>query len=485
MSLSSSSFSTFDELNSIIIGVGLVRPKPGVFVDSISHLLVLSTLSSIHLVGLGYSAPSPGAKREITFYMTGLSAPSDGLPFTQIRGTADGRIFLATSAEAVVPGGSEGNGCLYELAYQAQEGWFVKRVSLNNLTSGGVAQSLVPSFLRSLSAIPAKDFIIAIEVDDERGLLYALLKSGVIEMYDLPSTNPAQGKRFDGVPVRVARTGDVMHQARDMCKTPATEASGIKIIQMETIAAKEGDKDKIGLVAITNTGVRLYFTHQRRFTSYGAYSARSLELFHVRPPPVSHQQSQQPPTTVVPNGYYGSQPQAPPAPQARQQQQQQQQGQQPNGGGEFAFKAVFQARYSTGGLLLAANNRTEEIGVLFLAAPDNTASAQQSNGASGAGASQPAQRFSEIVATIEIGGQTWDMAEITPSAPGAAVAGRTSLNELATQGTSPRREWIVLTDSGANIIVRQRPVDTLVDVLEASALGSSGAQGEIGIFFNT
>jgi nuclear pore complex protein Nup155 len=77
------------------------------------------------------------------------------------------------------------------------------------------------------------------------------------------------------------------------------------------------------------------------------------------------------------------------------------------------------------------------------------------------------------------------MAEITPSAPGATVTGRTSLNELATQGTSPRREWVVLTDSGANVVVRQRPVDTLVDILEASALGSNGAQGEVGIFFNT
>lgn len=412
--------------------------------------------------------------------MTGLSVPSDGLPFTHIRGTATGRIFLTTSVEAVVPGGHDGDGCLHELAYQAQEGWFVKRVSLNNLTSGGVTQTLVPSFLRSLSAVPAKDFIVAIEIDDERGLLYALLKSGVIEMYDLPSTNAAQGKRFDGVPTRAARTGDVLRQAREMCKSPATEASGLKIVQMEILAMKEGEKDKVGLVAITNTGVRLYFTHQRRYPSYGAYSARSLELFHVRPPPVSTQSSQHQSSAIVSSEYYGSQSSAPPPPQQSQGQQQPQQN------GEFAFKAVFQGRYSTGGLFLAANNRTEDIGVLFLAAPDNTASVQQSNSSAvGQGSAQPTARFSEIAATIEIGGQTWDMAEITPSAPGSAVSGKTSLNELATQGTSPRREWVVLTDSGANVVVRQRPVDTLVEVLEASALGNNGSHAEVGIFFNT
>lgn len=120
--------------------------------------------------------------------------------------------------------------------------------------------------------------------------------------------------------------------------------------------------------------------------------------------------------------------------------------------------------------------------MLFLASPDNAAASSQQS--ANGGPSNVGQRFSEIAGTIEIGGQTWDMAEITPASV-VRVGGKTALNELATQATQPRREWVVLTDSGASVIVRQRPVDTLVEVLEAASLGSTGAHGEMGIFFNT
>lgn len=252
--LYSSSFSTFDELTEVIVGVGIVKPRAGVFVDSITHLLVLSTTSQIHLVGLGYAPLSPNVKPEVTFYLTGLSVPTEGLPFTKIRGTSLGRIFLATSPDPVTPGGPEGDGCLYEIAYQSSEGWFVKRCTLHNLTQGSITQSVIPSFLRSLSAINAKEWIISLEVDNERGLLYTLLRNGTIEMYELPSSNPPT-VRFDGQPNRVAKTGDVVRIAKEMCKSPALEASGFKIVSLEVIGVKEGEKDKVGLVAVTNTGM--------------------------------------------------------------------------------------------------------------------------------------------------------------------------------------------------------------------------------------
>jgi nuclear pore complex protein Nup155 len=247
-----SSFSTFDELTEVIVGVGIVKPRAGVFVDSISYLLVLATTTHITLVGLGYTSPSPNAKREVTFYLTGLSVPTDGIPFTKIRGTSTGRIFLSTSPDPITSGGLEGDGCLYEIAYQSSEGWFVKRCTLHNLTSGSITQSVLPSFLRSLSAVNPKEWIISFEIDDERGLLYTLLRNGSIEMYELPSTSPSA--RFDGPPNRVAKSGDVLRGAKEMCKSPAIEASGFRIVELEVISVKEGEKDKVGLVAITNTG---------------------------------------------------------------------------------------------------------------------------------------------------------------------------------------------------------------------------------------
>ncbi|SCV71463.1 BQ2448_3051 [Microbotryum intermedium] len=493
-----SSFATFDQLDDVIIGVALVKPRPNVFVDAITYLLVLATSTDITLVGLGYAPTETSTETppEITFYLTGLSVPSEGLPFTHIRGTSTGRIFLSTSPEAVLPNGRPGDGSLYELVYQASEGWFVKRCSLHNLTSRSLTQSLVPSFLRNLAAVNPNEWVISFELDNERGLLYTLLRNGTIEMYELPSSSASA--RFDGPPNKVARTRDVLRAAREVCKSPALEGTSFRIVALQIIGVKESEKDKVALVAITNTGVRLYFTHQRRYPSYAQTSIRALELFHVRPPPLI---PTPPPGPQPTPAFYG----APPTQQQQQQQQQQPVTSASSAPSEFAFKAINQANYASGGLLVAANNRSEEVGVLFLAAPDNAAASQQANlsGPSssssttitsmtnnGPGSISTAggqQRFSEIASTIEIGGQTWEMAEIQDRNSTSAMmpGGKTALNELATQVGLPRREWVVLTDMGANVVARQRPIDTLVDVLEAaSGLGGNQAHGSVAIFFN-
>ncbi|SGY61158.1 BQ5605_C007g04532 [Microbotryum silenes-dioicae] len=493
-----SSFTTFDQLDDIIIAVALVKPRPNVFVDAISYLLVLATSTQITLVGLGYAPTETSATPEITFYLTGLSVSSEALPFTHIQGTSTGRIFLSTSPEAVLPNGRPGDGALYELVYQSSEGWFVKRCSLHNLTSGSITQSLVPSFLRNLAAVSPNEWIISFQLDNERGLLYTLLRNGTIEMYELPSSSPSA--RFDGPPNKLARTGDVLRAARELCKSPALEGTSFRIVALQIIALQESEKDKVALVAITNTGVRLYFTHQRRYPSYAQSSIRALELFHVRPPPFIPTQTAhapQPPTSTFYSAPPTQQQQPPPLPS-------QPLASASSDPSEFTFKAINQANYASGGLLVAANNRSEEIGVLFLAAPDNAAASQQANLSGPSSSSSTTmtsmshngpgalttttgqQTFSEIASTIEIGGQTWEMAEIQDRSAnsGLVPGGKTALNELATQVALPRREWVVLTDMGANVIARQRPIDTLVDLLEgASGLVESQAHGDVAIFF--
>ncbi|GAA5897156.1 hypothetical protein JCM5296_002241 [Sporobolomyces johnsonii] len=458
-----SSFSTFEELTDVIVGVALVRPRPGVFVDSISHLLVLATPSQINLVGLGYAAPSPGAKKEVTFYLTGLSVPTDGISFTTIRGTSNGRIFLASSPEPLTPGGIGGDGCLYELAYQSSEGWFAKRCTLHNLTSGSIVKSVVPSFLRSFSAVPTNEWIIALEVDNERGLLYALLRNSTIEMYSLPSSSP--GKGFDGPPSKVAKSADVVRTA-NMLLPNNPMIKNFRIVELEVISVREGGQNKVGLVAVTSTGVRLYFTHQRRSYYYGVSSSpASLELCHVRPPPAPA--TPQPPP---PSGMYGqvvpsnSQPQT--------------------SANQIPFNSIIQARYSSGGLLLAANNLTPDLDVLLVAAPDVAASARSIAESGVTGTGQGSRPFTEVAGTIEISGRTWDMAEIT-ARPLVVASGGTGLNELATQPTQPKREWVVLTNMGANVVSRQRPVDTLLDVLKSASAAGNGGHGEIGVFFES
>lgn len=105
------------------------------FVDEITHLLVICTPVSVLLLGVSLNV-SPAAhnrtRKELKLYATDMSVSSE-VEMTSVIGTPDGRIFMC--------GLQDGN--LYELHYQEKEGWFGKRVQLINHSVGGVS-SLLP-----------------------------------------------------------------------------------------------------------------------------------------------------------------------------------------------------------------------------------------------------------------------------------------------------------------------------------------------------
>ena len=64
-----------------------------------------------------------------------FSLPSDNVNMVDIESTPTGRLFLAGR-----------DGCLYEIAYQAEDGWFSRKCRKIN-HSVSMASYLVPSFL--------------------------------------------------------------------------------------------------------------------------------------------------------------------------------------------------------------------------------------------------------------------------------------------------------------------------------------------------
>ena len=64
-----------------------------------------------------------------------FNVPSDNVCMVAIEGTPDGRLFLAGR-----------DGCLYEIIYQAVDGWFSKKCRKIN-HSISMVSFLVPSFL--------------------------------------------------------------------------------------------------------------------------------------------------------------------------------------------------------------------------------------------------------------------------------------------------------------------------------------------------
>ena len=126
--------SSFTEQPDVIKEVALVKPKPGVFVDEITSLLVICTTSTVLLLGVSSPVvigPDTRPHREVSLYATDISVTTGEVEMTSVIGMADGRIFMS---------GSDGH--LYELHYQEKEQWFKKKIQLINHTAGGLTSFL-------------------------------------------------------------------------------------------------------------------------------------------------------------------------------------------------------------------------------------------------------------------------------------------------------------------------------------------------------
>lgn len=131
----SQELSSFVDQPDVITHVALVKPKPSVFIDEITSLLVICTPVSVLLIGVSttpITGPNNRPRKEIKMYATDMSIPCD-VEMSSVIGTDDGRIFMCGVQD----------GCLYELHYQEKEGWFGKRVQIINHSVGGV-QSFIP-----------------------------------------------------------------------------------------------------------------------------------------------------------------------------------------------------------------------------------------------------------------------------------------------------------------------------------------------------
>lgn len=133
---SSSAFESYVHPTDVIQHVSLVTPKPGVFIESIQHLLVISTQNSVNLLGLAFeTTPPPNSEKELRLYQTDFTVQTLGVVMQEFVATKDGSRLFCRGSDA----------CMYELTYQAKEGWFSSKCGLKNLTSGGV-KNLLPGW---------------------------------------------------------------------------------------------------------------------------------------------------------------------------------------------------------------------------------------------------------------------------------------------------------------------------------------------------
>uniref|UniRef100_A0A182JU64 Nucleoporin Nup133/Nup155-like N-terminal domain-containing protein n=1 Tax=Anopheles christyi TaxID=43041 RepID=A0A182JU64_9DIPT len=237
----------FDGLSQVIISVGLVTPKPGLFVADVKYLLILTTPIEIVVLGVTFGDANSGTPNRSMSAAQGseemqlMHTPifvlnTDNVAIMCVQGTDDGRILL---------GGRDG--CLYEVAYQAESNWFGKRCRKIN-HSQGLMSHLVPGIFKIFTET---DSVEKIAVDNTRNLLYVLMSKGSIETWDL-------GKDASSTR-RIARLSykDIISSASTILRT--IDPSVFHPITAICPLTSE-DSSSLHLVAIAESGVRFYFS---------------------------------------------------------------------------------------------------------------------------------------------------------------------------------------------------------------------------------
>uniref|UniRef100_A0AAQ4NN15 Nuclear pore complex protein Nup155 n=1 Tax=Gasterosteus aculeatus aculeatus TaxID=481459 RepID=A0AAQ4NN15_GASAC len=274
----------FDGLIETILAVGLVKPKQGILQPHIHYLLVLATSVDVVILGLSFPQSQAGLNDSMSGGMQLLpdplfSIPTDNIYILTVTSTDLGRIFMAGK-----------DGCLYEIAYQAEAGWLSQRCRKINHSKSSLS-FLVPSVLQF--SFSEDDPIVQIAVDNSRNTLFTRSEKGVLQVYDLG----ADGRSMSRVATMSQNT--IVAAAGNIART--IDRSVFKPVVQISVVDRSESSD-CHLLAVTHAGVRLYFSttpfalpHQRHL----AVRPCLLALVHVRlPPGFSASSTLQKPTKV-------------------------------------------------------------------------------------------------------------------------------------------------------------------------------------------
>ncbi|KAK7694765.1 hypothetical protein QCA50_001953 [Cerrena zonata] len=432
--------SSFVDQPDVISHVTLVKPKPNVFIDDITYLLVLCTPISVVLIGVSIAdvpGPSNRSRKEIKLYATDMSVNCD-VEMLSVAGTEDGRIFMC--------GAQDGN--LYELHYQEKEGWFGKRVQLINHSIGGV-QSLLPRF----SSTQTEDRIVSLVSDVHRNCFYTLTASNSISVWRTNGDKSIQ---------HVQTLSNLYKLAQDKAPgTPALTPATFSIFSLHVLEPGRS-QSSAHLMAITANGVRLFIG-----STMGSFN-RQLQVVHVRlpPPNLIHPDEQASPFRPQITGYgLGRQPQPTPS-------------------RPYILNGLDISCYDAGLIVAAQPGDTDTTDFLLCLSPDLSRVGnlgqvhgpqvqQQPTYPNMYGATQGPGRpvLTENATLIPVPGRTWAMAAVTrpsstvastpPDCPAPVI-----INELATQFSEPTRQFMILTNAGLTFMAKRRALDSLKEVIE-------------------
>jgi nuclear pore complex protein Nup155 len=416
----------YEELQDSITAVKLVKPREGVFVKAITHLLVVATTTSMNL--LGVETPlSPSGVRSVSLYQTRMTLSIRGISVQTIEGSpATGRIFFAGEVDNEV----------YELTYQQEEKWFSSRCGKINHTSPGY-QSLVPALWSGRT----KEHVVSMVVDDTRKLVYTLSSESSIRTFYLDSPTTL-------VQVIEKRRQECLRDISHMISPSPLLPNSMKIVSISPISAKEGSK--LHLMATTSTGCRLFLSATKGYGYLNTQGApQSMQVQHIKFPPRATTPPAQPGQMYTP---------AEPAT-------------------EVSSTALVLSktglRFPPGFFIcFVCKQERPDRDAIFLSGPDTGRIALQSRDLTA-----QATRYYEQGNWLDLNSIMEDIGLVTP--PFAAAAQTLGFgNELAVQFDQPPTEFAVLTNNGIHIIRRRRLVDMFAAAIRNHG-GDEGLENEI------
>lgn len=409
----------FEDQPHTIHAVALVPPKPGIFINTITHILVVATSSELILLGVS-ATDTPAGTKAVSLYQTKMVLPLRGNDVRVISGSANGRIFFGGSSDIDIN----------ELYYQSEEKWFSNRCGKINHTNPG--WSSVVTLQSGFWSHKVPEHLVDIVIDDTRNLVYTLSSRSTIRTYHMEAPDRLN-KVIEKEKVHCLRDIAHMISQSKLLNDRAT------IVAISPISKQEASK--LHLVALTNTGCRLFFSATNASSYlYGSQSnmaPQSMQVQFIKFPP-----SQNPRRSGYSSGESVTDLDSSMLTLSRQ-----------------------GARFAPGYFLdFVSKDSNPNADSLFVSAPETGRIKNTSP-------TTPLKYF-EHASWIDIGSRAEAVGLITK--PFAAAGSPLGFgNELAVQFDDPPSEFAVLTNTGVHIIRRRR----FVDIFSSAIRGAVGDEG--------
>ncbi|KAF2475805.1 nucleoporin-domain-containing protein [Lindgomyces ingoldianus] len=416
----------YEEQPNTIINVKLVKPRPKVFVDTISHLLVVATSAEIRAIAMECQK-GPEGVHGVTLYQTGLTVSVRGIHVGCIAGSAKtGRIFFADGRD------SED---IYELNYQNEEKWFQSKCGKTNHVRKSITFPTI-----SWSA-PKHEYVQQMAIDDTRNLLYTLSSSSAIRVFHMKT--PTTLELVIVRPLAAIRTlcGHLVRQSELLF------GPNLRIIGIDPITAPEANQ--LSLMATTSTGCRIFLsTTSGGFFNDSTAAPNSMQVRHIRFPPPDSQTANQTPSNPL-QAYPGSSPVGVHS--------------------TNLIKTSDGFRYAPGSFFCFVQKTGDANHLLFMSAP-HTGEINQRDITQG-------PRYKESAQVLPLGGLMQDIGLVTDPFS-AANTPQGFGNELAVQFDKPLCEWAIMTHNGIETIRRRRLVDIFAAIIKYGG-GPQGVEGDL------